>query len=726
MSRSIHAIVGLGLSVLLMVLAISGAVLATKPVYDQIAPQVEIDGVTVADMLRALATAHPAIISERIVRKDSGQFQLSFTERNRRNTRLIDPKTGEFLPEHKEPAIYTFMRDLHRSFTFGEAGRVLAAIGGFGMLVLTITGTFLLLRRLGGLRQIFAPVHGRGMAGIHALLGRLLVLPLMVTAATALWLSAVSFDLISSGADVAPSYPESHEELAAVAPWDLEGLKQTALHEVKEIVFPIPEDWFDVWAIKTTSAWVFYDQFTGVEISRDPVPVAGRLLGFIMLLHTAQGVWPWAIVLFVSSLAVPYFIVSGAVVWWQGRKQGGKRIRNNAALKAAEILILVGTEGRSTWRFAKALHVALHAAGKKARMVTMNEMPRDLCGVSLIIAMTATYGDGDAPQSADKFLTRLAKTQTHAVSHMSLGFGDKAFSSYCRFAHQANDALVHKFGPPVMPLCEIDKQSEQSFQTWCNQLSAYLTIALDVRYTGQRPKTRTIRLQSTQTFGARLGTTTAILRFDADRLPDHRPGDLVQVFAPALTVPRLYSLGSDAKADGYLEIVVRRVEGGLCSNWLCDLEAGAQIDVAIVRNARFQMPRRKPVVMVGAGTGIAPFTGMIRHNRAGRPVDLYWGGRHPDVDALYVGDISHWLESKRLHTFGPAWSRNHPSQYVQDRLIADRGQLLARLKSGATIMVCGGTAMAAAIRTEIDILAAEIGLSADELKRTNRYLEDVY
>jgi sulfite reductase (NADPH) flavoprotein alpha-component len=117
---------------------------------------------------------------------------------------------------------------------------------------------------------------------------------------------------------------------------------------------------------------------------------------------------------------------------------------------------------------------------------------------------------------------------------------------------------------------------------------------------------------------------------------------------------------------------------------------------------------------------------MIRHNTPRRSLDLYWGGRHPQKDALYSGDINDWIQTDRLHRFGPAWSRADPSVYVQDRIRDDRTRLIDRLQSGATIMVCGGTEMATAVRSEIDILAAEIGLSVHELKRRNRYLEDVY
>ncbi|MFT6652719.1 MAG: sulfite reductase (NADPH) flavoprotein alpha-component, partial [Celeribacter sp.] len=123
MWRSIHSIIGLTLSLLVMVLSISGTVLATQPIYDRVISDSGAGDLSVADMLRNVAGANPALEGERIKRDASGQFKLTFAQNNRRQERIVDPATGEFLPEHKEPAIYAFMRDLHRSFTLGEDGR---------------------------------------------------------------------------------------------------------------------------------------------------------------------------------------------------------------------------------------------------------------------------------------------------------------------------------------------------------------------------------------------------------------------------------------------------------------------------------------------------------------------------------------------------------------------------------------------------------------------------
>lgn len=726
MWRSFHSWIGLGLSLLVMVTAITGMILATEPMYESATTRGQSNDQSVADLIRIISVANPDVAGERLQRTETGAIKFTYAQNNRRAHRFVDPVTGIFEPERKRAALYLFARDLHRSFLLGDDGRILTAISGLAMSILTITGLILLLRRLGGVRQFFAPIQGRDAGGIHALVGRLSLIPLLIVCITALYLSALTFDILEASSGRAPAYPESLQELDPVAPWDLHGLQAISLNDVDDVIFPIPEDWFDVWTVKTNTAYVFFDQFTGDELSRDPLELSSIIYDWMVLLHTAQGVWPWALVLLIASAMVPLFSVTGVMIWLRNRSQGRGRIRNNASLTSAEIIIMVGSEGNATWGFAKALHTALHNAGKPVRLAAMNDLRKTLPSAKLLLCLASTYGDGDPPKSATKFLSKLKKSNIAHIDHVTLAFGDKAFPHFCSYAHEVNDALSAKLGAAKLPIFEIDKQSAQSFRDWCGQLSDAINLPLNVRYERKRPKTNTLNLIKHHLNGTAVNAPTAILRFEAQKMPAHRPGDLVEIYPPNSAIPRLYSLGSSSSADGFLEIVVKRVEGGLCSNYLCDLKIGDAIEVSIARNERFQMPRSKPVIMVGAGTGIAPFTGMIRHAKPRQGVDLFWGGRHPEKDALYADEITEWLDGKQLTNFGPAWSRDDPKTYVQDRIRADGAHLVERLKAGATIMVCGGTEMATAVRNEIDILAAEVGLSAKELKRRNRYLEDVY
>lgn len=726
MWRSIHSVIGLVFALLVMALSLTGTILATQPVYDAYTANAPSGSLTVADSLRLLYENNRRINPELLKSTPSGEYKLTYSKGNKRRERILDFSTGKLVRPQKEPEVYGFVKRLHRSFLLGENGRLLSAAGGIVMTLLCCSGLALLLRRLGGWRQLLASISLRGSANLHASVGRAFLLPLVITSVSALWLSGITFDFVSAGSDTPPAYPESLEELDPVDPWELQALQEIPLSSAKEIIFPIPQDWFDVWTVKTDSEYVFIDQFTGQVLSRESLPIMAQVYSWIYFLHTAEGAAPWAILLCLSSLTIPFFSVTGVLVWWRNKKQGRGKVKNNASAGQAGTLIAVGSEGGATWGFAKALHAGLVANGENVRLIAMNELGKSYPKLVRILVLASTYGDGDAPKTASRFLSKLAASPLKNVQHATLAFGDKAFPEYCAYAKTVDRAMQQQWGESFLPIFEIDKQSAQAFQHWCAELGKSLGQTLDITYEPPRPKTRSLTLLSNQLFGDDIGAPISVLRFTADKLPKHEPGDLVAIFPPGCNVPRLYSLGSDSRRDGYLEICVRKQSGGLCSTWLCELTPESEIDVAVEINERFKLPSRKPVVMIGAGTGIVPFTGMIRQNRKQRPIDLFWGGRHPASDALYEKDISEWVTDSRLSTFMPAWSRLSQGHYVQDKVREQRSHLQARLRAGATIMVCGGQAMATAVRQEIDLLAQEIGLSSQELKRQNRYLEDVY
>ena len=208
--------------------------------------------------------------------------------------------------------------------------------------------------------------------------------------------------------------------------------------------------------------------------------------------------------------------------------------------------------------------------------------------------------------------------------------------------------------------------------------------------------------------------------------PRFEAGDLVGIVPPGSTIPRYYSLASSSR-DGTLEICVRKHVGGLCSEFLHNLEPGAVINAFIKVNPTFRPARGKtPVIMIGAGTGIAPLAGFVRHNNRQQPYFLYWGGRDPHSDFLYEGAMREGLTEGRLTRLVTAFSRVCNGAYVQDRLREDADLLRDLIARGAQVMVCGGKEMALGVREALDEILSPIGDTAQSLKTKGRYLEDVY
>ena len=197
------------------------------------------------------------------------------------------------------------------------------------------------------------------------------------------------------------------------------------------------------------------------------------------------------------------------------------------------------------------------------------------------------------------------------------------------------------------------------------------------------------------------------------------------ILPPADPVARLYSLASSS-AEGFVELCIAQVDGGICSTLLMGLQPGDTIDSYVEPNPDFRPARRRPTIMIGAGTGIAPFAGMIRANARRRPMDLFFGLRHPESDFYWETAIADWRANGELSAFYPAFSRHDGKTYVQDRLRETAPSVSERLRAGGTVMVCGSVRMAQAVAYEIETIARSLGTSVAELKADGRYLEDIY
>jgi sulfite reductase (NADPH) flavoprotein alpha-component len=458
----------------------------------------------------------------------------------------------------------------------------------------------------------------------------------------------------------------------------------------------------------------------------------------IYMLHTGQGAPTLGLVLGLMALGVPAMGATGVLVWLAGRR-GRPRIHGNRPAGRAETILLVGSEGGSTWGFAATLHAALTEAGQSVHVGPMSAFaPARYGAARRIILLAATYGDGAAPASAKGFLDRLAALEVAPDASVAvLGFGDRSFPAYCAFAKAVADAAQAKGWPKLLPLDTIDRQSPQDFARWGRVLGEALGTPLELSHQPVLPATETLTLISRRDYGAEVQAPTAILRFALPRatlwqrltgagFARFHAGDLVGVLPEGSTVPRLYSLAS-AHRDGFVEIVVKKHAGGLCSGQLTALEPGDTVSAFMRRNPGFRPGRgRAPLILIGAGTGIGPLAGFVRGNGRRRPIHLFFGMRHPDSDFFYGEEMPGWQAEGRLTRLVTAVSRGSRPHYVQDALRGDAAEVARLIRDGARVMVCGGRDMAAGVADALAEILAPTGLSPALLKAEGRYVEDVY
>jgi len=191
----------------------------------------------------------------------------------------------------------------------------------------------------------------------------------------------------------------------------------------------------------------------------------------------------------------------------------------------------------------------------------------------------------------------------------------------------------------------------------------------------------------------------------------------------------------------YGEADVRSKEG-VCSCFLADrTDADSRVGIWIKPNKNFRVPTdpASPMIMVGPGTGIAPFLGFLQHREATAAPGNNWllfGDRNAATDFIYREELEAWFESGLLTRLDLAFSRDQAEKiYVQDRMRDSAGKLFAWLESGASFYVCGDAyRMAKDVdRALHEIIESEGGLSEKDakayvarLKKEKRYLRDVY
>ncbi|PRY11818.1 bifunctional nitrate reductase/sulfite reductase flavoprotein subunit alpha [Kineococcus rhizosphaerae] len=212
--------------------------------------------------------------------------------------------------------------------------------------------------------------------------------------------------------------------------------------------------------------------------------------------------------------------------------------------------------------------------------------------------------------------------------------------------------------------------------------------------------------------------------------------------------PRQYSISSAPEAhpdEVQLTVSTVRfgdpVRGGVCSTFLADRAEGRDVRVFVQPSPAFRPPAEAsvPMVMIGPGTGIAPFRAFLQHRRAHGATGrnwLFFGERNSATDWYYREEFEAWREDGFLTRLSLAFSRDQPEKvYVQDRVRRHGEELWRWIADGAHVYVCGDAArmakdVDAALR---DVVARHGGMDADdaaafvqEMARGKRYVRDVY
>ena len=213
--------------------------------------------------------------------------------------------------------------------------------------------------------------------------------------------------------------------------------------------------------------------------------------------------------------------------------------------------------------------------------------------------------------------------------------------------------------------------------------------------------------------------------------------------------PRLYSIASSLSAHAeevHLTVAVVRYEGngrkrkGVCSSYLAE-RVGDTIPCYLHPNKNFKLPEDSstPIIMVGPGTGIAPFRAFIEERQATGAEGknwLFFGDRSQNTDYLYGNEWESYQKEGILNELDLAWSRDQQEKvYVQHKMLEKKAELWSWLQNGAVFYVCGDASrMAKDVDQALRTVAQDEGSMNEEeaatwikgLQKERRYLKDVY
>ncbi|EXJ12513.1 flavodoxin domain-containing protein [Nitrincola nitratireducens] len=360
--------------------------------------------------------------------------------------------------------------------------------------------------------------------------------------------------------------------------------------------------------------------------------------------------------------------------------------------------------------------------------------------------IVSTQGDGQAPDTAIPFIKALEKTSEVSGSPFSLlALGDRHYPKFCAFGHHLADRLQVKGLQKLMPITEVDKMDMNAINTWWAAISNTDGLTQDAisieydefmltdnQYLNPTQSHRPVHWLSLSQPGLRyqagdllavkpsivprhLAQRIATLGWSADHTVSYQgqpyalfdllltldwtdesapsPQQLVDQLKPL--TERLYSIAS-YEADT-LRLLVRqhqRQDGsiGNASGYLTEASIGTRIEASIRPHPSFHLAHEAPLIMIGAGTGLAPFIGFLQQRKAQgcmAPNWLFFGEQYQATDAYLSDELSRFEQEGILTHLTCAWSRDD-GVYIQDRLTEYQHEVRSWVsEQQAHIYVCG-------------------------------------
>jgi len=726
--RLIHLWLAIISGVFVLLASITGAILAFEPVYELSHDyNVEDKRLTVSELIFNVSQVYEEVSS--ITKDHNGHYQISVFNENGEETFYINPANGERLGELiKTPEIFDFARTVHRSLFLKETGRFIVGLTCLLLVLIASAGVVLVVRKQGGLRLFYKKTISESFnQDYHTRLGKVFIWPILIVALTGTVLFFVRFDLVSAEVGNHNYSDERMGENASIGPSVFES---TQLRDFKALVFPFTDFDDDYFELKLNDAEFLVNQKTGQVVSEVNYSNSKLLADFSFQWHTGEGQYWWSILLGVTSLSLVFFTYSGFAISLQRMKVKRGKWHNPFPQSACELVIAIGSEMGATADKAGALHRALLSAGRKSFITTLNEFKYE-DSMKYLIAMSSTYGKGDAPANANRFIKSFGASmdQSDSFEYAVAGFGSRSYPDFCQYAIDL-DGLLAKYAKAnsMLKVATLEDHDKKAFGQWVNEIGEKLKTQLEVDWVEEEPSELEVIVKE-KAFSPNPADRTFLLELSAKKseLNKLKSGDLLAI-TPEDGKKRYYSMAVNHRTS-LISLSIKKHENGEVSNYLANTTIDETIKASFKQNPAFHFPdRASHVLLIANGTGIGPFLGMIAENTSKTPTTLFWGGQNQASFGLYQSRLKTFQEEGKLQDLKVAYSREGDgSKYVQD-LVANNQEFITNLmEQDGSIMICGSLNMQKGVEKVLSEILEKRGRhSLDHYKERGIMKADCY
>ena len=678
----------------LLILSVTGVILAVDAIQEK-TPAYRVDNfdnITLAEAIPALREAYFEVLTVTVDHNDFVTIQAMDEDGNTIHS-YIDPQTGEQIGEILPKSQFIqWTTALHRSLFLKETGRAIVGVVSFILLLITITGFILIIKRQKGIRHFFDKINRDFFSQyFHVVTGRWLLIPVLMIALTGTVIFLVRLDFLQLDNIEMEHKPTSDESVFKEIK-DIDFFKNTKLADVEKIEFPfIPDDPLEPFIVTLNDRTVSINQVNGDLMQETKFPYTVVLEKLNIDLHTGRTSVIWAIILGLASLNIVFFMYTGFVITF---KRTRSKLKNKYKAAEAEIVILVGSENGTTLFFANQVQKQLLSDGKKAFIAEMNKYQLYPKAQHFLI-FTSTYGLGDPPSNAANFFNLVKKTpQQQSVHYSVLGFGSTSYQDFCAYAKEVDEFMNNQnWAEQLTPLHTVNDRSTDEFVKWVQAWSEKSLHALGTAptvYSQKIPDLKKFKVIEKTAISEDNSTFKIILKpmkgvkFDS--------GDLMAIYPANDNRERFYSIGKNQNA---VQLIVKLFPDGLGSGYLYRLEKDDIIDARIMDNPNFHLPKlTTQVAMIANGTGIAPFLGMVMGNKNLVDIHLFAGFRNNNaITQLYTDFAKEHIAKRQLNRLEFAFSREQNKEYVMDLILRDYFFFANLLQEGGIVMICGALKM---------------------------------